>query len=95
MELGIDQAPLKNINPLQPVLESFTEVNQAQQENEKFVNEARRDCDKVIPLAEGEKDQRYREAHGCRLKRINKAEGDIPQFSALLTEYNKAPESRR
>jgi membrane protease subunit HflK len=38
---------LKNINPLQPVQESFNEVNQTQQEKEKLINEARRDCDKV------------------------------------------------
>jgi modulator of FtsH protease HflK len=41
---------------------SFNEVNQAQQEKEKLINEARRDYNKVIPLAEGEKDQRIREA---------------------------------
>jgi hypothetical protein len=31
---------------------SFNEVNQAQQEKEKLINEARRDYNKVIPLAE-------------------------------------------
>ena len=40
----------------------------------------------MIPLAEGEKDQRIREADGYRLKRINEAEGDVARFSALLAE---------
>ena len=44
-----------------------------------------------VPLAEGEKDQRIREADGYRLKRINEAEGDVARFSALLAEYIKAP----
>jgi len=92
MGISIDQVQLKNINPPQPVQESFNEVNQAQQEKEKLINEARRDYNKVIPLAEGEKDQRIREADGYRLKRINEAEGDVARFSALLTEYRKAPE---
>jgi len=95
MGLSIDQVQLKNINPPQPVQESFNEVNQAQQEKEKLINEARRDYNKVIPLAEGEKDQRIREADGYRLKRINEAEGDVARFSALLAEYNKAPEVTR
>ena len=97
MGISIDQVQLKNINPPQPVQESFNEVNQAQQEKEKLINEARRDYNKVIPLAEGEKDQRIREADGYRLKRINEAEGDAARFSALLAEYSKAPEvtSRR
>ena len=68
MGISIDQVQLKNINPPQPVQASFNEVNQAQQEKEKLINEARRDYNKVIPLAEGEKDQRIREADGYRLK---------------------------
>jgi membrane protease subunit HflK len=95
MGISIDQVQLKNINPPKPVQESFNEVNQAQQEKEKLINEARRDYNKVIPLAEGEKDQRIREADGYRLKRINEAEGDVARFSALLAEYNKAPEVTR
>jgi membrane protease subunit HflK len=95
MGISIDQVQLKNINPPGPVQESFNEVNQAQQEKEKLINEARRDYNKVIPLAEGEKDQRIREADGYRLKRINEAEGDVARFSALLAEYNKAPEVTR
>jgi len=92
MGISIDQVQLKNINPPEPVQESFNEVNQAQQEKEKLINEARRDYNKVIPLAEGEKDQRIREADGYRLKRINEAQGDVARFSSLLAEYTKAPE---
>lgn len=97
MGISIDQVQLKNINPPQPVQESFNEVNQSQQEKEKLINEARRDYNRVVPLAEGEKDQRIREADGYRLKRINEAEGDAARFSALFAEYAKAPKvtSRR
>jgi modulator of FtsH protease HflK len=48
-----------------------------------------------IKLAEGEKDQRIREADGYSLKRINEAEGDVARFNALLPEYHKAPEVTR
>ena len=95
MGISIDQVQLKNINPPQPVQESFNEVNQAQQEKEKLINEARRDYNKVIPLADGEKDQRIREADGYRLKRINEAEGDAARFNALFAQYKKAPEVTR
>lgn len=95
MGISIDQVQLKNINPPEPVQESFNEVNQAQQEKEKLINEARRDYNKVIPLAEGEKDQRIREADGYRLKRINEAQGDVARFTDLFAEYKKAPEVTR
>ena len=93
--VSIDQVQLKNINPPQPVQESFNEVNQAQQEKESLINAARREYNKVIPLAEGEKDQRIRAADGYRLKRINEAEGDASRFTAVFEEYKKAPEVTR
>ena len=65
------------------------------QEKGKLINEARRGYNKVIPLAEGEKDQRIREAEGYRLKRINEAQGDVARFNAVLAEYLKAPEVTR
>ena len=95
MGISIDQVQLKNINPPEPVQASFNEVNQAQQEKERLINEARREYNKVIPLAEGEKDQRIREADGYRLKRVNEAEGDAARFTALLAEYEKAPNVTR
>lgn len=91
MGFSIDQVQLKNINPPVPVQASFNEVNQAQQEKEKLINEARRDYNKIIPLALGEKDQQIRQADGYRLKRINEAEGDVSRFNALYAEYLKAP----
>lgn len=90
--VSIDQVQLKDINPPKPVQDSFNEVNQAQQEKEKLINEARRAYNKVVPLALGEKDQRIREADGYRIRRINEAEGDAARFNALFTEYEKAPE---
>jgi membrane protease subunit HflK len=93
-ELGvsIDQVQLKNVNPPQPVQESFNEVNQAQQEKERLINEARREYNRVIPLANGEKDQRIQEAEGYKLRRVNEAQGDVARFNAVLAEYLKAPE---
>lgn len=90
--IGIDQVQLKNVNPPEAVQDSFNEVNQAQQEKEKLINEARREYNKSIPLAEGTKDQNIQEAEGYRLQRINEAQGDVSRFSAVLTEYLKAPE---
>ncbi|WP_020396522.1 FtsH protease activity modulator HflK [Thiolinea disciformis] len=89
--IGIDQVQLKNVNPPDPVRESFNEVNQAQQEKERLINEARRDYNKVIPLVEGQKDQRIREAEGYKLKRVNEAEGDVARFNAVFAQYQKAP----
>ena len=44
--ISIDQVQLKNINPPEPVQDLFNEVNQAQQEKERLINEARREYNK-------------------------------------------------
>jgi membrane protease subunit HflK len=95
MGISIDQVQLKNINPPVPVQESFNEVNQAQQEKERLINEARRAYNLAIPLAEGEKDQRIRGAEGYRLKRINEAQGDAAHFNRVFAQYLKAPDVTR
>lgn len=92
MGVSIDQVQLKNVNPPEPVQNSFNEVNQAQQEKERLINEARREYNKSIPLAEGTKDRKIQEAEGYRLKRINEAQGDVSRFNAVLAQYLKAPE---
>ena len=86
MGVSIDQVQLKNINPPGPVQESFNEVNQAQQEKEKLINEARRDYNKVIPLAEGEKDQRIREADVLQCLNVDAAASDLRRFAVFLEQ---------
>jgi modulator of FtsH protease HflK len=53
MGISIDQVQLKNINPPQPVQASFNEVNQAQQEKEKLINEARQRLQQGDPTGRG------------------------------------------
>jgi modulator of FtsH protease HflK len=91
--LGISvlQVQLKNVHPPQAVQASFNEVNQAQQEKEQAINIASGEYNKVVPRANGEADQRIREAEGYALQRVNEAKGDAEKFSAVFTEYAKAP----
>ncbi len=92
MGISIDQVQLKNVNPPQPVQSSFNEVNQAQQDREKTINVANGDYNRAVPKASGEAEQKISEAEGYALKRVNEAEGDAAKFTALFTEYQKAPE---
>ena len=92
MGLSIDQVQLKDVNPPPPVQPSFNEVNQAQQQREQLINVANGEYNKVVPKARGEADQKIRSAEGYALKRVNEAEGDATKFTALFTEFLKAPE---
>ena len=92
MGLSIDQVQLKDVNPPLPVQPSFNEVNQAQQQREQLINQANGEYNKVVPRARGEADQKIRSAEGYALKRVNEADGDAAKFTALFTEYKKAPD---
>jgi membrane protease subunit HflK len=90
--MTIDQVQLKDVNPPQPVQNSFNEVNQAQQEKEKLINIANGSYNREVPKERGEAERTISEAYGYALQRINEAEGDAARFVALFTEYQKAPE---
>ena len=92
-ELGIliDQIQLQNVNPPPPVQASFNEVNQAQQERERMINEANGEYNKEVPRSRGVADQKIQAAEGYALKRVNEALGDVARFNAQLGEYQKAP----
>ena len=95
MGMSIDQVQLKDVNPPRPVQASFNEVNQAQQEKEKSINVANGEYNRSVPKASGEAQQKISEAEGYVTQRINEAEGDAAKFTALYTEYQKAPEVTR
>jgi membrane protease subunit HflK len=89
--VSIDQVQLKNVTPPLPVQASFNEVNQSQQERERMINEAMGQRNRVVPRARGEADKQIAEAEGQAIRRVNEAEGDASRFTALFTEYDKAP----
>ncbi|MEQ9309104.1 MAG: FtsH protease activity modulator HflK [Balneolaceae bacterium] len=93
-ELGIkiEQMVLQDANPPDPVKPSFNGVNEAEQQRETLINQARADYNRVIPRAAGEAEQTIQQAEGYALSRVNTAEGEVSRFNDLYSEYIKAPE---
>ncbi len=92
MGVHIDQVQLGNVNPPSEVKDSFDEVNRAQQQREAAINAANGEYNRVIPEARGKAEQSISQAEGYATERVNRAEGDATRFTAILTEYKKAPE---
>lgn len=95
MGLRVELVQLGNVYPPRPVQHSFDEVNNAQQQRETAINVALGEYNKVVPRARGEAEQKISEAEGYALKRINEAQGDVARFTALLEQYEKAPDVTR
>jgi len=66
-----------------------------QQERERRINEARSLYNKVIPKAQGEAERTVQAAEGYATDRVNRAQGDIAAFNALLEAYRRSPEVTR
>ena len=55
----------------------------------------RQEYNREVPKASGEAQKMISEAEGYATQRVNEAEGNVARFSALFTEYEKAPEITR
>lgn len=96
-EIGISvvNLELKKTTVPVPVQPSFNEVNQATQEKEQMIYEAREAYNKIIPEASGEAERAIKDAEGYALERINRSTGDATRFTALLKEYEKSKDVTR
>jgi modulator of FtsH protease HflK len=88
--INIVTIEMKKTNVPGPVQPSFNEVNQATQEKEKLIYQAKEGYNKAIPTAKGEAQRTVRAAEGYALDRINRAKGDVSRFTAQYLEYVKA-----
>lgn len=91
-EIGIQitTVKLKDVNPPDPVKNSFNEVNVAKQDRETTINQAWEAYNKVIPRAKGEAEKTISEAEGYAVNRVNRAAGDANKFLAVWQEYSRA-----
>lgn len=93
--IRIGTVELQDVTPPDEVKPAFNEVNQAEQERERKINEAEKYRNQIIPRARGEARQKIEAAEGYRAERVNKAEGETEAFKAILHEYRNSPEVTR
>ncbi|MFT6369832.1 MAG: membrane protease subunit HflK [Maribacter sp.] len=92
MGIKIEQVVLQDVNPPEPVKAAFNAVNEAQQEKETLINRAKSEYNKVIPKARGQAEETIQQAKGYAAERVNNADGEAARFTALYSEFMKAPE---
>jgi len=83
---------LQNVVPPDEVKDAFNEVNEAQQEKERLINQAQETYNREIPKARGEAERVINGARGYALERVNNAKGETSRFIDVLKEYRSAKE---
>ncbi|SIS49920.1 FtsH protease activity modulator HflK [Phaeovulum vinaykumarii] len=82
-------------DPPREVIDSFREVQAAQQERDRLEKEADAYANRVLAGARGDAAQLVENAEAYRARVVNEAEGEASRFKAVYDEYVKAPEVTR
>jgi len=95
MGVRIITCKFQDVNPPEKVKAAFNGVNEAEQQKESLILQAREEYNQEVPRARGQAKQMIQEAEGYALERVNRAQGEATRFLALLDEYKKFPEVTR
>jgi membrane protease subunit HflK len=82
-------------DPPRSVADAFRDVQAAEQTRDTLEKQADAYANKVVAGARGEAARMIAEAEGYSAQVVNEAEGKASRFTAVLTEYHKAPEVTR
>lgn len=74
------------------VKEAFDDAIKAQEDEQRFINQAQAYAMQVIPTAKGQAQRIAADARAYKEQIVLNAKGDVATFLALLPEYQKAPE---
>ena len=87
-----------NIDDAKPpaeVQDAFHDVNKAEEDKERYINQAQAYANQIIPEARGEAARVDQGAQAYKAKKIADSDGESQRFLSLLGEYQKAPEVTR
>jgi membrane protease subunit HflK len=93
--IAVQQVNIEQRQPPAEVIDSFRDVVAAREDKERLRNEAEKYALSIVPQARGEAQRQLQDAEAYKEKVIAVAEGEADRFTALLTEYQKAPEVTR
>lgn len=93
--INVIDVTLQRGEPPEEVRESFDDVNVAEQDQERVINQAEAYRNEVLPQARGQAQKILEEANAYAGQLVARAEGEASRFSQLLAEYERAPEVTR
>ena len=93
--IAINAISIEDAAPPREVADAFDEVQRAEQDEDRFVEESNQYSNQKLGAARGEAAQIREEAAAYKNRVVQEAEGEAQRFTAVLEEYNKAPEVTR
>ncbi len=87
-----------NMQPARPpreVQSAYDDVLAAEEDRNRYINEARAYRNNILPRAKGQQQRMLEDAEGYKQEVIAKAKGEANRFLKVLAEYEKAPKVTR
>lgn len=91
----VSQIAIENVAPPTEVADAFDEVQRAQQDENRFQEEARQYANTLLGDARGNAAQMREDAAAYKTRVVQEAEGEAARFTSVYDEYAKAPEVTR
>ena len=79
--------------PTKEVAKAFNDVENAKQDADTAINNAKKSEKEKIPNAEAEADKIIKTAQAVKMERINQANQEVAEFNALFKEFMQNPET--
>jgi membrane protease subunit HflK len=91
----VSQIAIENVAPPTEVADAFDEVQRAEQDEDRFQEEARSYANTLLGDARGQAAQVREDAAAYRNRVVQEAEGEAARFTSVYQEYARAPEVTR
>lgn len=91
----IDRVTIENASPPTEVADAFDEVQRAEQDEDRFQEEARQYANTLLGDARGQAAQMREDAAAYKSRVVQEAQGEAARFVSVYDEYIKAPEVTR
>lgn len=88
--ITINNIQLLKVDPPDPVIDAFNDVQRARTEAERMQNEAQAYRNDIIPRARGEAQKTLEDAEAYKQETIARAKGDADRFNSVYAAYSKS-----
>ena len=95
MGVKINDVRIQNITVPADVASAYEDVNNANNEKTKRLDEAEKYANEILPTARSKAYQTLQEAEGYKAETIAAAESEVAVFKAVYEKYQSAPEITR
>jgi membrane protease subunit HflK len=93
--LNVNAISIEDAAPPREVADAFDEVQRAEQDEDKFVEESNRYSNEQLGMARGNAAQIREEAAAYKNRIVQEAQGEAQRFISVYDEYAKAPDVTR